>query len=81
MCAKEHFCCKGLGDRGLGVGGWGLGVGARPAATLADHPGLRPPLLRGGECLGTGAVCGGEVALLFGSAWRIGLGGRGGWRG
>ena len=56
LCAKVHFCCKGLGDRGLGGG-------ARPAAARADHPGLRPPLLRGGECRGTGAVCGRDGAV------------------
>ena len=74
---ESAFLLQGAG--GQGVGGWGLGRGL--AAARADHPGLRPPLLRGGECRGTGAVCGDEGALLFGSAWRIGLGGRGGWRG
>ncbi len=66
LCAKVRFCCKGLGDRGLG-----RGLRPRGRTTPAfGHPSgpPRPPATppkegNGGECRGTGAVCGRDGAV------------------
>ena len=90
LCAKVHFCCKRLGDRGLGGGarpGGRAGRPPRPSATPPERRGMSRDrcCLREGwggalrQCVedwlgGVGEVGEGDETLFFGRAWKSGLG-------